>query len=217
MENHRSDDRSRHLIISSSARAQEYTRGVGVYPGDRMEDFSPSMKIDSTNYRNIALHRPSYQSSCYNYNFTAQLITDGIKESQLPGWIVTTTSTDGIVKRNERETVLDRHMATRKTLEGSAAWLQIEMAGNSVIPDLDSMNVSGSLLVDSLRVQHWNISISGSQDGSQWKELGTTGGNRFPGDTLHRPVAKVCFTELAHLSYSFKLDTLHIINFTGFM
>ena len=196
------------LIISSSARAQEYTRGVGIYPGDRMEDFSPSMKIDSTNYRNLALHRPAYQSSCYNYNLTAQLITDGIKESQLPGWIVTTTSTDGIVKRNERETVLDRHMATRKNLEGSAAWLQIEMAGSSVIPDLDSMNVSGSLLVDSLRVQHWNISIRGSQDGSHWKELGTTGGDGLPGDTATGQWRRFSPPNLRIFSCSFKLDTL---------
>ena len=27
--------------------AQEYTRGVGVYPGDVKADFSPAMKIDA--------------------------------------------------------------------------------------------------------------------------------------------------------------------------
>jgi hypothetical protein len=68
------------MIYISDISAKEYTRGVGVYPGDRKEDFSPTMKIDSMNYRNLALHRPAYHSSCYNYNLTAQLITDGIKE-----------------------------------------------------------------------------------------------------------------------------------------
>ncbi len=196
------------FVIFFSAHAQDYTRGVGVYPGDVKEDFSPAMKIDTTNYRNLALHRPAYQSSCYNYNLTAQLITDGIKESRLPGWIVTTTSTDGIVKRNEREAVLDRHMATRKSLESSAAWLQIEMAGNSIIPDLDSINVSGSLLVDSLRVQHWNITIRGSQDGLQWNKLGIVGGDGLPGDSTTGPWRRFAPPNLRIFSYPFKLDTL---------
>ena len=116
--------------------AQEYTRGVGVYPGDSKADFSPAMKIDAKNYRNLALHRPAYQSSSYDYNCTAQLITDGIKESQLPSWIVTTTSSDGVVKRNERGWILDRNPMTRKSLDGSRAWLQIELAGNSIIPEI---------------------------------------------------------------------------------
>ena len=196
------------FILVSSACAQEYTRGVGVYPGDVKEDFSPTMKIDSTNYRNLALHRPAYHSSSYNYNLTAQLITDGIKESQLPGWIVTMTSSDSIVKRNERETVLDRHIMTRKNLEGSAAWLQIEMAGKSFLPDLDSINVSGSLLVDSLRAQHWNITIQGSQDGSQWKKLGTVSGDKLPGDSVPVPWRRFVPPNLRMFNYPFTLDTL---------
>jgi hypothetical protein len=196
------------FALISSAFAQDYTHGVGVYPGDPKEDFSPTMKIDSTNYRNLALHRPAYHSSSYNYNLTAQLVTDGIKESRLPGWIVTTTSTDSIVKRNERETVLDRHSMTRKNLEGSTAWLQIEMAGNSFIPDLDSINVSGSLLVDSLRAQHWNISILGSQDGSQWKKLGTVSGDKLPGDSVSGFWRRFAPPNLRVFNYPFTLDTL---------
>jgi hypothetical protein len=192
----------------SFASAQEYTRGVGVYPGDAKEDFSPTMKIDSTNYRNLALYRPVYQSSSYNYNLTGQLVTDGIKESQLPGWIVTTTSSSGIVQRNERETVLDRHNATRKSLEGSRAWLQIEMAGNNFIPDLDSINITGNLLVDSLLVQHWDINIQGSQNGLQWKKLGTVGGDKLPGDSTTGPWRRYSPPNLRILNYPFKLDTL---------
>ena len=65
-------------------KAQQYSRGVGVYPGNPKEDFSPAMKIDNKTYRNLALHRPAYQSSSYDFNLTAQLITDGIIESKLP-------------------------------------------------------------------------------------------------------------------------------------
>jgi hypothetical protein len=188
-------------------KAQEYARGIGVYPGDHKEDYSPTIKIDSTNYRNLALHRAAYHLSSYNYNLTAQLITDGIKESQLPAWIITTSSTDSIVKRIDRERILDRHIMTRKILDGNAAWLQIEMAGNSIIPDLDSINLSGSLFIDSLRVQHWNISILGSQDGSQWKKLGNVSGDEFPRDSVS-PWRRFMPPNLRIINYPFKFDTI---------
>ena len=61
--------------------AQNYTRGIGVYPGDPKEYTGPTLVADAHSYRNLALHRPAYQSSAYDYNLTAQLITDGIKET----------------------------------------------------------------------------------------------------------------------------------------
>src|SRR5208283_4053930 len=60
------------ITAAPTLTAQEYTRGVGIYPGDVNADFSPAMKIDATTYRNLALHRPAYQSSSYDYNCTAQ-------------------------------------------------------------------------------------------------------------------------------------------------
>ena len=74
-------------VALSVAHAQESTRGIGVYPGDPNEYMGPTLTVDSGAYRNLALHRPAYQSSAYDYNLTAQLITDGIKETALPQWI----------------------------------------------------------------------------------------------------------------------------------
>ena len=71
-------------MLALVLQAQDYTLGVGVYPGDPKENFAPSMRIDSTTYRNLALHRPAYHSSSYDYNLTAQLVTDGIQETDLP-------------------------------------------------------------------------------------------------------------------------------------
>jgi len=130
---------------------------------------------------------------------------------------VTTTSTDGIVKRNERETVLDRHMATRKNLEGSAAWLQIEMAGSSVIPDLDSMNVSGSLLsiVFEFSIGTYPFAVLKTvRIGKNWEQpavmdyrgiLQPANGEGFLRRTCEFSVVLLSSTHL------------HIINFTGFM
>src|SRR5512136_1930931 len=89
--------------------AKEYTRGVGVYPGDPKEDFAPVLVPDTATYRNLALHRPAYHSSSYDYNLTAQLVTDGIKETILPRWLVTTLSTTGAVKKHEREVLFDHN------------------------------------------------------------------------------------------------------------
>src|ERR1700727_1172681 len=88
---------------SFAGHAQNYTRGIGVYPGDPKEYTGPTLIADAHTYRNLALHRPAYQSSAYDYNLTAQLITDGIKETTMPRWIETSTSDAGILPKNQRE------------------------------------------------------------------------------------------------------------------
>jgi len=175
------------LLLNANTRinAQSYNRGIGIYPGSLKEDFSPSMKIDKKNYRNIALLKPVYSSGSYDYNLTAQLITDGIKETQLPGWIVTTTS-NGILPRNEREYFIDRHLQTRKEFEGNNFWIQMELAGNYVIPEVDGFKLSGNIAIDTLQteIKPWQITVSGSNDGKEWKIVGTLTDNKLLGDTL---------------------------------
>jgi hypothetical protein len=58
--------------VALVSNAQQYTRGIGVYPGDPKEYTGPSLVVDATTYRNLALHRPAYQSSAFDYNLTAQ-------------------------------------------------------------------------------------------------------------------------------------------------
>jgi len=79
--------------------ASNYTRGVGVYPGDPREDFSPTLVEDLSTYRNLALLRPAYHSSSYDYNLTAQLVTDGIKHTHLPRWVRTAASFRGQLRK----------------------------------------------------------------------------------------------------------------------
>src|ERR1017187_2242541 len=81
------------LCAALALNGQPYTKGVGVYPGDPKQDFAPAVVPASvTGERNLALRRPAYQSSAYDYNLTAQLVTDGIKETTLPRWFTMTTS-----------------------------------------------------------------------------------------------------------------------------
>ena len=177
--------------LALTLHAQRYTKGVGIYPGDPQENFSPSFKIDSVHYRNLALYRPAYQSGAYDYNLTAQLITDGIIDTALPGWIVITTSSDGVLKRDGREHILDRHASSAQNFEGTNAWLQVEMAGAYDIPFVDSFSLSGSIIIDTLlSPQHWEISISGSDDSLKWNELAKASADTLPGESALANLAK---------------------------
>ena len=52
-----------------------------MYPGNPSENFAPLMREDQKTYRNLALHRPAYHSSSYDYNLTAQLATMGMSHN----------------------------------------------------------------------------------------------------------------------------------------
>lgn len=99
------------FMAALSVSAQSYTRGIGVYPGDPKDYFGPTFKIDSTTYRNLALRRPAFHSSSYDYNLTPQLVTDGIKETRLPRWIAVATA-KGELKKEEREGLVDDNPVT---------------------------------------------------------------------------------------------------------
>ena len=106
------------LLLNHTVSAQQFNRGIGIYPGDPKEFFGPSMKVDVAHYRNLALHRAVYQSSSYDYNLTGQLVTDGITSTGMPGWVVVSTNSQGILPRDGREHVLDRHGSSQQQLPG---------------------------------------------------------------------------------------------------
>jgi hypothetical protein len=162
------------ILWSLATNAQEYTRGVGVYPGDPREDFSPSMRIDADTYRNLALRRPAYQSSAYDYNLTAQLVTDGIRDTRTPWWIATSTSNGGALSKHERETLFDRNWVTTVALKGRAPWIQVELGGTSALPEIDRLDVS--LQAQESAPPDWSCTLSGSDDGQAWHPLGSAHG-----------------------------------------
>ena len=159
--------------------AQTYTRGVGVYPGDPREDWSPSFAVDSTTYRNLALHRPAYQSSGYDYNLTAQLVTDGIRETRQPRWIAVRTSQQGVVPKNQREFLFDDNWWTTVDLNGAQAWVELEWGGEAH-PEIDRVEMEGTLEGRPPENQEWTVVLSASADGKDWKELGRAYGMAHP-------------------------------------
>ena len=156
---------------SSLITAAGYTRGVGVYPGDPREDFGPTLVPDAATYRNLALHRPAYHSSCYDYNLTAQLITDGIKDTHLPDWVTTSVSYRGLLPKIEREFFLDHDPNTVVDLRGPRPWVQVQLGGGASVPKIDRVDVL-FVAPRELKPENLSVLVSVSEDGREWKELG---------------------------------------------
>jgi Exo-beta-D-glucosaminidase Ig-fold domain/F5/8 type C domain/Glycosyl hydrolases family 2/Glycosyl hydrolases family 2, sugar binding domain len=170
------------LVASSFSYGQQYTRGIGVYPGDPREYTGPSLVADSA-YRNLALHRPAYQSSAYDYNLTAQLVTDGIKETALPRWIVTSTSDAGVLPKNEREVFLDGNVTSSvdvKSISAENPWVEFDLEGDGDPPELDRVDLSLRKLYGLLPASGWTYIVLGSDDHVTWNELGRASGTAWP-------------------------------------
>jgi len=145
------------------------------------------MRIDNTTYRNLALHRPAYQSSSYDYNLTAQLITDGIKETALPRWIAASNSNVGVLPKNEREYLLDGNWTTGVDLNGKDVWVQFELEGGAAPFEIDRIDLDG-LVRGNPEPEIWAMVVSGSDDGKTWTELGHVGGMSRPTGEIHPSV-----------------------------
>ena len=196
--------------MTGCSKQAEYTRGVGIYPGDPQQDFSPTLKSDPS-YRNLALNRAAYQSSSYDYNLTAQLITDGIIDHKLPKRFSVSTSSDGVLPKYEREHLVDRNGASRVQFNGKSGWVQIELI-NAVPVNVDSINIIGSVEATKSPA-NWSFVAEGSDDGDTWTRLGSQSGNGAPGQEFRSffrrpgPNSFRQFNQVFHLSdpASFKI------------
>ena len=111
---------------AASDRSDYYTRGIGQYPGNPKEDFSPELRPDHSTYRNIARLRSAFNSSSYDYNLTAQLATDGIIIDQQPQFIAL-SSEAGDYPRREREWMIDQGPYSRNMVTGDDTYLQFTL------------------------------------------------------------------------------------------
>jgi len=168
-----------------------FTRGIGIYPGAPGEYFSPTFEIDSTHYRNLALHRPATASSSYDYNLTAQLVTDGIKSTALPTWVSAWTSSEGILPKPSRETFLDHWQPNTSTLTGGQASAYVQLGGGTEVPEIDRIAVF-VVIPASLPLDKVTLTLSASEDGSIWQQVGSvtnitpnTETTRWPPDLVH--------------------------------
>ena len=175
-------------MFALSLLAQVYTRGIGIYPGDPREDWSPRMQVESSAYRNLALHRPAYQSSSYDYNLTAQLVTDGVHETELPRWIAVSTSGKGVLPKIERELAFDGNWVTSLDERGKSMWVQIEIHGGEA-PEIDRLEIDGSVAAREADNQEWTCALLASDDGAQWDPIGQAAAMARPGGEIRPHIA----------------------------
>ena len=140
----------------------------------------PTLVTDANTYRNLALHRPAYQSSAYDYNLTAQLITDGIKESAMPQWIETSTSNAGLLPKNERELFLDGNVTSSLNVSGDVPWVEFDLKGGSEAPEIDRIDLYLRRIYGRSLSGMWTYTVSGSDDRVTWKEVGRASGSEWP-------------------------------------
>ncbi len=176
------------MLFSCKSTGEDYTRGIGIYPGNPDEDFSPELKPDQESYRNLARLRRAWHSSSYDYNLTAQLVTDGIIATEMPAILLLETHA-GTVPKNEREWVLNHVSGSGLSIDGSDAWLKLGLEGWEPLPEVTRIVLNGSVIYDEEKREGYLFVVSGSMDGSAWMELARSSGPGLPGFTRGNPFA----------------------------
>jgi Exo-beta-D-glucosaminidase Ig-fold domain/Glycosyl hydrolases family 2/F5/8 type C domain/Glycosyl hydrolases family 2, sugar binding domain len=178
------------IATPATGTAANFTRGIGLYPGARAENFDPELILDTTGaYRNLALLRPAFHSSAYDYNLTAQLVTDGIADTHLPDWI-TTVVNDKVLPEHQREFLTNHSPEALVDLTGEKSSVELHLGGGASIPEIDRI---GLFLVvpDQEKPATLAFTVFVSDDGHTWKQAGTSHGGQllppenYPPDMAH--------------------------------
>ena len=166
----------------SFERSDYYTRGIGQYPGNPEEDFSPSLAPDHSTYRNIALLRSAFASSSHDYNLVAQLATDGLVSDKQPQYLNLSTP-EGDVPRREREWMIDEGPYSRNTFTGGDTYFRFTLANYSKAAG--KLSLVGTVVYDDkVSKGGYEIICQGSNDGQNWTEIGKLSGSGLPGKAL---------------------------------
>jgi hypothetical protein len=154
-----------------------FTRGIGLYPGARAENFDPEIVLDTSGtYRNLALLRPAFHSSSYDYNLTAQLVTDGIAETRMPEWI-TTLVNDEILPKHEREIMVGHFNSAVIDLPGTKPSIEVHLGGGAAVPLIDRLGLF-VVVPEHVKPASLTFTVYVSGDGYTWKQAGSVKGSQ---------------------------------------
>ncbi len=159
------------------AHVNGFTRGAGLYPGAPDEYAGPTLVPDTSGaYRNLALLRPAFHSSSYDYNLTAQLLTDGIIDTELPTWVATVVN-GRILPKPDRDLPLNHAPEVPLALVGSTPSVEIHLGGGATLPHIDRLGLF-VVIPDAgdPRSRHFVAAVS--DDGRQWRPVGNAVGGK---------------------------------------
>ncbi|MGL4851338.1 MAG: glycosyl hydrolase 2 galactose-binding domain-containing protein [Phocaeicola sp.] len=174
---------TRSATSETTERSSYYSRGIGQYPGNPSEDFSPEL-VTEQSYRNLARLRAAFSSSSHDYNLTAQLATDGIVSQNQPQYLEL-SSTGGALPRREREWMVDEGPYSRNFFFGEDTFFQFSL--NNYTKTASKLTLVGTLTYDDKAAKSgFAIICEGSNDGTNWEELGRLAGSGLPGKALNQ-------------------------------
>lgn len=164
------------------------TRGIGIYPGNTNECNAPVL-CENKKYSNIALNKAAFHSSSYDYNLTAQLVSDGIIENTGPAYLSVYTP-EGLLAKREREWAFDGTRFSRNDIAGEKTYIEYEFHGIEFSPANIRLigNVSYkpeffSLSSQSKHNEHYSIKIIALPSG---KTIFSKSGLGLPGSKTRR-------------------------------
>ncbi|MBE7157527.1 MAG: discoidin domain-containing protein [Rhodospirillales bacterium] len=157
--------------------AASFTRGVGMYPGAPAEFFGPEIVPDTSGtYRNLALLRPAYASSSYDYNLTPQLVTDGLVDTRMPEWIVGVVNGQ-VLPKPDREVMTSHEPVLTAELAGSHPTVELHLGGGEQLPEVDRL-VLFVVIPESVDAASLTFTAFLSTDGHTWQQAGSGSGAR---------------------------------------
>ena len=153
------------LAVACGRNEGNQSLGIGVYPGNPDENFSPALVKDDGGYRNIALLRAASHSSCADYNQTAQLVTDGLVADGPAPW--TEVLCNGEPVTGPDATFLTDLNHAGLTCSGTETDLELVFHGYA--PEVDRLVVAAS----GHRPEKTVLTVEGKAEDGTWQPLGT--------------------------------------------
>jgi hypothetical protein len=192
------------MMITLSLFSQDYTLGPGVYPGNPAENFAPHLMSDTSHYRNIALNRTVFQSGSYDFNLTAQLVTDGIVDTVPPFYYSFTSGINGLLDFNQRNSITDEDIYSSLPNPGSGGWLRMGLLNNPEASVPDSIVCIGYIITSGKgKGSDWKVALEGSSDTLNWEVLSLKDGKNLPGEPASQEWRKAVSENLRLFHYSF--------------
>ena len=154
------------LLLAAACGRNEGTKtlGIGVYPGDPAENFSPTLQ-KGDGYRNIALLRAARHSSSADYNQTAQLLTDGLIADGPAAWVEVFRGGE-LVPGFEGGFLTDQNHAG---INCTGPEVDFELVFHGFVPVADRILVA----TGGDRNQKTVLTVEGKAEDGSWKPVGT--------------------------------------------
>ena len=143
---------------------------------------SPCAASATGRTNNIAHYCAVRTSSCYDYNLTGQLLTDGIACSTMPPCLRVTTA-QGDVPRREREWAIDGGEWSHNTLPGNDNFIQFSWTGMAINADNIGLQCTVAYNKQPSRGSY-SIRIlvkRGKADDGKWTAVAEEHGDGLPG------------------------------------